>query len=284
MRMWFLVLAGLMLALVGCGGAEFSVAGSPEDTAPGDAAVPDGKEAAVEVGDEKLPEASPEADAADAPIDVAEDVAQDVVTEADAAAEDVVSEAEASPEADATDAPIDVAEDVAQDVHEAGDAATDAPVDTGLLPPCGIVPQQGWWICYKLDHQSQPLAFVGLSGGIVPSGQSIENYWSSPLIGAANTKCIAPSNLLDYVLCPLGNLENVGYVQFTAGLHPNTTDGFIAGTLSCGLEPDSCSGEAYVYHDGSQAGSMQNGQTNGVLGTIQHFTPPGRYDLYFSVQ
>lgn len=258
------VLAGLMLAA--CSGSAFTE--FELDAAADVVVVPDGGDSAIEAGDEKLPEASPEADV------------PDVLTEADATAEDAVSEAEV--EADVTDAPFEVAADVAEDVVEAGEAATDAPIETGPLPPCGIVPTQDWWICFKLDHQSQPLAFVGLSGGIVPSGQSIETVWSSPLIGAANTRCIAPSNLLDYVLCPLGNLDNVGYVQFTAGLHPNTTDGFLAGTLACGTE--TCEGEAHVYHDGTEVGSMQNSTTSGVLNTITHYTPPGRLDLYFSVQ
>lgn len=294
------------LSLAACFGEEFTVGSSEQaDAQPGLDSSPDSGEAAVETGDEQKVEASSESgedvDAAnDALLEAAEDSADEAeVDAAEEASVDAPVDAAEEPEADAAedvavdspeeaDVGLDAADDgeaeadVVTDVHEAGQDATDAPLDTDPLPPCDIIPPTGWWVCYVLEHSGTPQGFVGLSGGIVPPGQSIESYWNDPMNGEANTKCISPSNLLDYVLCPLGALDSDTRVQFIAALHPNPNDGLMAGTQGC--DTVACSGEAYIYHNGVVVGKMLNSTPDGVLDFIPNFTPPNRLNLYFDVQ
>jgi len=264
------ILAGLVLA--GCGGAEFSEGLGTSDSGFEAAVGPEAGDTATETGEDA---------GADMVVEAENDVAQDVVAEADSG-EDAVADVAEEPDV-AHDVAADVAEEPSEDAPaEVSVDAPEADVDSGPLPPCGIVPQQGWWICYVLEHSGTPQGFVGLSGGIAPSGESIQGYWNDPMYGEANTKCVSPSNLLDYVLCPLGALDSDTRVQFIAALHPNPNDGVMAGTMAC--DTAACSGEAFVYHDGVVVGKMLNSTPDGVLDFIPNFTPPNRLNLYFDVQ
>lgn len=234
------LLAGSQLAYVaGCGGKTF--VGSPDQTNH------DAGEGGVADGGSK---------------DGAGDAKSDV---SDAMAETIVDAPQETVPLDATEEPI---------VPEAGlDAVAETPP---VLGACGIIPVDGWWICYVLPHVS------GLSGlaGAVASSQDVSQDWKDPMQGIFGP-CVASDPASNAVECALGKPPAGSFVSFAPGLHPAVDAPTLAGTFACNAE--NCVGISEIYMDGALVGSYDGFSTQGLLFLFPHYDAV-RKDLAFQIQ